>query len=112
MLPLFPWQLQLLAWDCIGRRTLISCVLKLTELTCSGSTPVQVAGLVLLTLLTIGLYHWGTVKSLKHTTGGNMKKIKTSETSLSSKLAPLAISVIMTVHAILASFLGGFPMLA
>jgi hypothetical protein len=89
-----------------------SYALKLTELTCSGSTPVQVAGLVLLTLLTIGLYQWGTVQSLKLTKGGSMKKKNISEASLIAKTKPLFISVVMTAHAILASFLGGPPMLA
>ena len=70
------------------------------------------AGLVLLTVLTIGLYHWGTVQSLKLTKGGNMKKNVTSQASLVAKLKPLFIAVVMTAHAILASFLGGSPMLA
>lgn len=85
---------------------------KLAELTCSGSSPVQAAGLVLLTLLAIVLYQWGTVQSLNPTKGGNMKKKFFSEIGLIAKLKPLLISVVMTFHAILASFLGGSPMLA
>ena len=96
----------------IEKQNLNSCVLKLTELTCSGSTPVQVAGLVLLTMLTIGLFHWGTVQSINLTKGGNMKKKNISKTSLILKLKPLFISVIMTIYAILSSFLRGSPMLA
>ena len=41
-----------------------------------------------------------------------MKKKNISKTSLIKKLKPLFISVVMTAHAILASFLGGPPMLA
>ena len=43
-----------------------------------------------------------------------MKKKFTSKTSLIVKLKPMFISVVMTLHAILASFLGGAvaPMLA
>ena len=41
-----------------------------------------------------------------------MKKNVTSQASLVAKLKPLFIAVVMTAHAILASFLGGSPMLA
>lgn len=92
---------------------------KLTELTCSGSIPVQVAGLVLLTILAIGLYLWGTVMSLNIHKGGNMKiKMKFEKFKLkiddqyNKKLKLICISVVMTANAILASFLGGSPMLA
>lgn len=87
-------------------------MLKLTELTCSGSSPVQVAGLVLLLALTIGLHLWGTVQSVNQMKGDNMKKKNISLTSLNAKLRALFVSVILTIHAILTSFLGGSPMLA
>jgi hypothetical protein len=83
-------------------------LLKLAELACAGSTPAQAAGLVLLTLLTIVFYLWGSAKSLNRE-GDNMKM---HVTRLVAKLKPLFVAVLMTAHAILASFLGGTPMLA
>ena len=41
-----------------------------------------------------------------------MKKNITSQASLIAKLKPLFIAAVMTVYAILTSFLGGSPMLA
>ena len=41
-----------------------------------------------------------------------MKEKVTSQTSWIAKLEPLFKAVVMTVHAILASFLGGSPLLA
>jgi hypothetical protein len=100
----------------IGRLALSA--FKLTELMCSGSIPVQVAGLVLLTALAVGLYLRGTVMSLNLNNGGNMKsntKKHQKRNRLltgSSRLKLVSMSVIMTAHAILTSFLGGTPMLA
>jgi hypothetical protein len=94
------------------------CAFKLTELTCSGSIPVQVAGLVLLIVLAVGLYLRGTVMSLNLNNGGNMKnqakKHKKQNRLLAGpcRLKLVSMCVIMTIHAILTSFLGGTPMLA
>ena len=94
--------------------------LKLTELACSGSSPVQATGLVSLTMLAIGLYLWGSVKSKKSNKGGDMKTMKNKKTksksklptSATNKLRGVTVAVLMTAHAILTSYLGGSPMLA
>jgi hypothetical protein len=80
--------------------------------TCSGSTPVQLAGLVLLFLLTAVLYLCGAVSPIMLKKGDNMKRKKTSLKSQPTKLRYMLAAVTMTMHSILASFLGGSPMLA
>ena len=76
-------------------------------------------GLVLLLMSALGLHLWGTVMSLNLNKESNMKnnkkqtkmkhKLKTRNTN---KLKLMSITVVMTAHAILTSFLGGSPMLA